>query len=86
MADSLEEMFVATRIKRRLQVPEGALFTTDGEHIYRLVSQNGDQREITVAPISLENGELVDGPQENLYKYGEMVYLVEEGSDEDEEE
>lgn len=86
MAESLEEMFVATRIKRRMNVPEGAYFTTDGEHIYRLVSQNGDNREITVSPLALKGGELVEGAKENLYKYGEMVYLVEEGSGEDEEE
>lgn len=86
MADSLEEMFVATKIRRRMYVPEGELFTTDGESIYRLVSQNGDSREISVRPLALQDGQLVEGPEEKMYKYGEMVYLVEEDTGEDEEE
>lgn len=83
MAESLEEMFVATQIKRRMFVPEGALFTSDGEKIYRMIDQNGDDREVTASEISLQNGQLMDGAPERLYKYGEMVYLVEEDDGEE---
>ncbi|MBF0285895.1 MAG: hypothetical protein HQL51_15710 [Magnetococcales bacterium] len=86
MAESLEEMFVATRIRRRMQVPADTLFTTDGESIYRMVSQNGDSNQITVRPLSLSGGQLAEGAEEKLYKYGEMVYLVEENTGEDDEE
>lgn len=85
MAESIEEMFVATKYVRRMGIPEGALFTTDGEAIYRLVSQNGDTNQVTVRSLSLSGGQLTEGAEEKIYKYGEMVYLVEEGSDEDEE-
>lgn len=86
MAESLEEMFVATKYVRRRNIPEAGLFTTDGDAIYRLVSQNGDANQITVRGLSLNGGNLSEGTEEQLYKYGDMVYLVEEGSDEDEDE
>lgn len=78
MAQSLEDIFSATRFRRRMQIPEGGYFTIDGEKIYKLVSQNGDAREITVRNVTLDGGSLKEGPEEKMYKYGEMVYQVEE--------
>ena len=85
MAESLEEMFVATSYKRRMFVPEGSYFTTDGEAIYKMVSQNGDENQVSAAPVSMEGGQLKDGAAEKMYKYGEMVYIVEEDDGEEEE-
>ena len=85
MAESLEDIFVATSFKRRMFVPEGAYFTTDGEAIYKMVSQNGDEKEITAAAVSLEGGEIKAGAEEKMYKYGDMVYIVEEDDGEEEE-
>lgn len=78
MAQSLEEMFAATRFRRRMQIPEGGYFTIDGEKIYKMVSQNGDANQITVRNVTLEGGNLKEGADEKMYKYGEMVYQVEQ--------
>ena len=85
MSESIEDLYIATQIKRRMFIPEGAIFTTDGENVYKMVSANGDEREITVAPLALENGKVIEKSEERLYKYGEMVYLVEEDDGEEEE-
>ena len=85
MAESLEDLFEVTSYKRRMNLPEGALFTEDGETIYKLVSQNGDANEMTCRPLSLQDGKVVEGPEEKVYKYGPMVYVVEEIGEEEEE-